>query len=125
MYCGAIITLLFLTSFFWYTPAEPVAWHAALPYADTRLGAAATRVLHALGRVSAPTADGVRDPPPPAACSTGWTDLGLAPGRSLFGLIPRPPACTTQLPAPDTRPRFVGVPGTHLGFTLDWGWFLP
>ena len=125
MYCGAIITMLFLTSFFWYTAAEPVAWHVPLPYAETPVGVFATRILRWLGHVSAPTADGTRDPTPPAGCSTGWTDLALAPGRSLFGLIPRPPACVTQAPTSDTRALFVGVPGTHLGFTLDWGLLLP
>lgn len=124
MYCGAIITLLFLTSCYWHAPSEPVQWTLSLPYGDTRIGFGMTRLLQVLGQFSAPTAHYTPDPAPTAACATGWTDLALAKGRSFFGLIPRPPNCATRLPN-DTPSLFLGIPGTKLGFALDWSIALP
>lgn len=134
MYCGVIIALLFLTSCYWHTPSEPVQWALSVPYADTRIGFGMTRVLQWLGKVSAPTAALAPDAPLPdsAPCAWCWTDLALSKGRSLFGLIPRPPSCVSgttcaavATDTPSSSHWFLGVPGTKLGFALDWSVFLP
>lgn len=105
-------------------PSSPVEWTWVPPYADTRIGSGVMRAFEYVGKFSAPTADYAPEPAPPAECAYGWTDLALVKGRSFFGLIPRPPQCIARLPQ-DTPTTFIGVPGTKLGFAVNWSLFLP
>lgn len=129
IYCGAIIALLLATSCYWHATADTVAWAwPALPYAHTTAGMYVHQWLHWLGWVSSPTAAlAPAAAESTAGCATCWTDLALGEGRSLFGLTPRPPLCgTAPSVAMDTLSYpFLGIPGTKLGFALDWSVLLP
>ncbi|WFD30739.1 hypothetical protein MSPP1_001763 [Malassezia sp. CBS 17886] len=132
IYCSAILIGLFVTSCYWHTPSEPVAWRESvssvlpwLPGGDSRVAFGMSRLLQWLAEGSSPTAS--LPPLQPAAntdgCASCWTDFALHPGRSFFDLIPRRPQGVAAPAAAGARHVFLGVPGTKLGFNMDFSVF--
>lgn len=115
MYCGAIIVGLFISSCYWYTVVPSVSididrWSLGSRYI--------ANILEWLGRTPSSTVAPVEVNN--SSCTTCWVDLLLSKSRSMLDATPRP--LTDGMPmhsAPCTL--FLGIPGTQLGMTLDFG----
>ena len=124
-YCGAIVLGLVLSSCYFTTPHEPKSLTIPDAWVHTRVGFGFSRFLDWI--MSSPSPGASQHIPPSSSCSTCWTDLGVGQGRGFFVPMPRHPYCESGVSYPSPKAPstlFIGVPGTALGFELDWSLFI-
>lgn len=130
IYCGSIITVLLLTSCYWYTPALPTSWSVEW-WTHTRVGFGISRLVQWLGSPYSPREDMAAAATVAPHCANCWINVAPSKLFDYFAPTPRRPLCeknATYPPAtldtPSTSHMFLGIPGTSLGFALDWSVFL-
>lgn len=125
-YCAAIIFGLVLCSCYFTTPYEAFPLTVPSSWANTYVGFGISRILQLLQEPPSPGPQNA--PVPHAGCTTCLTTFGHSRRwQSLFTPMPRHPYCAHGAIYPPERApssMFIGIPGTALGFELDWSLFI-
>lgn len=122
VYCGAIVLGLVLSSCYFTTPYEPASLSVPASWMHTRIGFGLSRFVDWLVSPASKGAPHVIEPH--AGCSSCFATLNWT---HFFTPLARRPYCETGAVYPQPRTsltQFIGVPGTALGFELDWSLFI-